>query len=85
MCWSWISLNNGGGAIYDDGMATPNDAIDPEKCPRCSGAGKLRAVSTVADQREDLKLTYGCLQCRYEWSVVQPAERLTRLGDDQNG
>jgi hypothetical protein len=77
-------LNNGGGAIYDDGMATPNDAI-AEKCPRCSGAGKLRAVSTVADQREDLKLTFGCLQCRYEWSVVKPAEWLTRLGDDENG
>jgi hypothetical protein len=81
-----ISLKNSGGAIYDDGMATPNDAIDAEKCPRCCGAGRLRSVSTVADQREDLKLTYGCPQCHHEWSVVKPAQWLTRLGEeDENG
>ena len=66
-------------------MAVPNDAIDAATCPQCSAVGKLRAVSTVADQREDLKLTYGCPQCHHEWSVVKPAQWLTRLGEDENG
>jgi len=64
-------------------MATPKDAIDAETCPRCSAVGKLRAVSTVADQREDLKLTYRCPQCDYEWSVVKPVHWLTNLGADE--
>jgi len=72
-------------AFYDDVMAAPANAIDADKCPRCSGAGRLRAVSTVADQREGLKLTYGCPRCHREWSVVKPAQWLTRLGEDENG
>ena len=46
--------------------------------------GRLRAVATVAQQREDLKLTYRCEQCDHEWTVEKPAHWITRLGEDGN-
>ena len=63
-------------------MATPKDANDPDKCPQCSNRGRLRAVATVAQDRDDLRLTYVCQHCGHGWTVVKPAYWITKLGED---
>ena len=55
----------------------------PIPCPNCANtSGRLHAVATVAQQPDDFKLTYRCVQCQHEWAVVKPAHWITKLGEE---